>query len=41
MRSSTAHTHVFPRPVISGTSAWAREAGMRVDALINGQPSGY
>lgn len=41
MRTCTAYSHVSKLPVNTGTFAWAREAGMRVDSLINGQPSGY
>ena len=41
MRKCTALFHAPALPVYTGTSAWNREAGMRVDAILNTQPSGY
>jgi hypothetical protein len=41
MRKCTAYSHASLRPDFTGTSVWAPEAGMRVEALINRQPSGY
>jgi hypothetical protein len=41
MRTCTAYIHVSTLPASAGKFAWAREAGMRVDSLINTQPSGY
>ena len=41
MRKCTAPFDVPAMPVYTGTSAWNREAGMRVDAILNTQPSGY
>ena len=41
MRKCTALFHASLRPVYTGTSAWNREAGMRIDAILNTQPSGY